>query len=63
MSIFSCSSLNTNKQYIKGLVQDCSNSIANTLELLQSCTEPLIYSSGNLTYHVLLLIIVMGGGY
>ena len=22
-----------------GLVQDCSNSIANTLELLQSCTK------------------------
>ena len=26
--------------YIDGLVQDCSNSIANTLELLQSCTKP-----------------------
>ena len=26
--------------YIDGLVQDCSNSIANALELLQSCTEP-----------------------
>ena len=25
---------------IDGLVQDCSNSIANTLELLQSCTKP-----------------------
>ena len=24
------------------LVQDCSNSIANALELLQSCTKPLI---------------------
>ena len=23
-----------------GLVQDCSNSIANALELLQSCTKP-----------------------
>ena len=23
-----------------GLVQDCSNSIADALELLQSCTEP-----------------------
>ena len=29
--------------YIDGLVQDCSNSIANALELLQSCTEPLIF--------------------
>ena len=28
--------------YIIGLVQDCSNSIANTLELLQSCTKPSI---------------------
>ena len=26
--------------YIDGLVQDCSNSIANTLQLLQSCTKP-----------------------
>ena len=25
-----------------GLVQDCSNSIANALELLQSCTKPSI---------------------
>ena len=28
---------------IKGLVQDCSNSIANALELLQSCTKPSKY--------------------
>ena len=28
---------------IDGLVQDCSNCTANTLELLQSCTKPLIY--------------------
>ena len=27
---------------IDGLVQDCSNSIANALELLQSCAKPLI---------------------
>ena len=27
--------------YIDGLVQDCSNSIANAMELLQSCTKPL----------------------
>ena len=26
--------------YINDLVQDCSNSIANALELLQSCTKP-----------------------
>ena len=28
------------EKYFDGLVQDCSNSIANALELLQSCTEP-----------------------
>ena len=28
---------------INGLSQDCSNSIANALELLQSCTKPSIY--------------------
>ena len=27
-------------QQIDGLVQDCSNSIANAIELLQSCTKP-----------------------
>ena len=27
---------------IDGLEQDCSNSIANALELLQSCTKPSI---------------------
>ena len=29
---------------IDGLVQDCSNSIANALELLQSCTKPWIWA-------------------
>ena len=28
---------------IDGLVQDCSNFIANALELLQSCAKPLIF--------------------
>ena len=28
--------------HIDDLVQDCSNSIANALELLQSCTKPSI---------------------
>ena len=31
-------------KYIDGIVQDCSNSIANALELLQSYTKPSIYS-------------------
>ena len=29
--------------YIDVLMQDCSNPIANALELLQSCTKPYIY--------------------
>ena len=32
------------KIYINGLVQDCSNSSANALELLQSCAKPSICS-------------------
>ena len=31
-----------NSPYIDGLVQDCSISIANTLEILQSCAKPSI---------------------
>ena len=33
--------------YLNGLVQGCSNSIANALELLACCTEPLIWESTN----------------
>ena len=33
-------------QYINGLVQGCSNSSALALELLQSCTKPLICNQG-----------------
>ena len=29
--------------HIEGLAQDCSNSIANALELLQSCTKPSLW--------------------
>ena len=36
------------KKYINGLAQDCSNSIANALELLQSCAEPSIYTTQTL---------------
>ena len=35
----------SNKLDIDGLVQDCSNSIAYALELLQSCTKPSIWLS------------------
>ena len=30
--------------HIVALVQDCSNSIANALEILQSCTKPTLYA-------------------
>ena len=33
------------KEDFDGLVQDCSNSSALTMELLQSCAEPSIYSA------------------
>ena len=29
--------------YINGLVQDCSMSVALAMEILQSCTKPLIW--------------------
>ena len=32
------------EEYIDGLVQDCSNSSALAMELLQSCTKPLMYT-------------------
>ena len=42
--------------YVDGLVQDCSNSIANALELLQSCTMPsmwyLNYNARNNLIHL-----------
>ena len=31
--------------YVDGLAQDCSNSSASALELLQSCTKPSIWST------------------
>ena len=37
-------SLQHSEEHIDGLVQDCSNSIALAMELLQSCTNPLILS-------------------
>ena len=30
--------------HVDGSTQDCSNSIANTLELLQSCAKPSIFT-------------------
>ena len=34
----------SDKDKFDGLVQDCSNTIANALELLQSCIKPLNWS-------------------
>ena len=41
-------SVHVNKSilHIDGFAQDCSNSIANALELLQSCTKPTIWVHG-----------------
>ena len=36
-------SITMHQIYIDGLVQDCSNSSALAMELLQSCTKPSIY--------------------
>ena len=44
-----CRFLKERRKHINGLVQDCSNSIANALELLQSCTKPSIYVFANIT--------------
>ena len=41
--IFMFLGINSTQQGTNGLVQDCSNSIANTLELLQSCSKPSIW--------------------
>ena len=37
------------KTHINGLVQDCSNSTANALALLQLCAKPVIWSTYNYT--------------
>ena len=37
--------LNITDLHIDGLVQDCSNSIASALEILQSYIKPLIYET------------------
>ena len=39
------------KCFIDGLVQDCSNCIADALELQQSCTKPSIYVGSELGHH------------
>ena len=39
-----------NIEHVDGLVQYCSNSIANALELLQSCSKPSMWSSFMFSY-------------
>ena len=45
------------KLQIDGSVQDCSNSIANALELLQSCTKPSTLSSRMVWVRSILIVI------
>ena len=44
--------------YFNGLVQDCSISIANALEILQSCTEPSVSPGQYRGYHFLPWIMI-----
>ena len=37
--------------YIEGLAKDPSNSVANALQLLQSCPKPLVYQLKIKEYH------------
>ena len=45
--------LQIHEPYFDDLVQDCSNSIANTLELLPFCAKPSIYSGSQLDHQLL----------
>ena len=36
--------------YTIGYVQDCCNSIANAMELQQSCTKPLVYGKQDVNH-------------
>ena len=40
---------NWSSHYLNGLVQDCSDSSALALELLQSCTKPSIWTGADLS--------------
>ena len=42
--------------HIDGLVQDCSNSIANAPKLLKSCTKPSIYSDRCSTRGIIIVL-------
>ena len=42
----------TDQSYFDGLVQDCSISIADALQIMQSCTKPLVYNKW-LTFNII----------
>ena len=42
---------------IDGSVQDCSNSTANALELLQSCTKPSIYDLWDTNHSPVVMVV------
>ena len=45
MRVYMALNSNISICHLNGLVRDCSNSIANALKVLQSCTKPLICSN------------------
>ena len=49
------------EQYIDGLVQDCSISSANALEILQSCTKTSIYSKKYNQYFIIFVVSTVHG--
>ena len=51
----------TVREYIDGPVQDCSNSIANALELMQSCTKPSILTHWGLVTHICVDKLIING--
>ena len=40
---FICRLVKKQSKYVHGFVQDCDSYIADAMELLQSCDEPLMY--------------------
>ena len=53
-----CPSQTYSVVHIDGLVQDCTNSIANALELLQSCTKPSTWYVNSTVVHCFVVVIL-----
>ena len=47
--------------HVDGLVQDCSNSSALAMELLQSCTKPSMYGFGWITWNHRIIFFFLRG--